>query len=128
MRAPGTLLLGRYDRGRRLRLVARTAPLSTAARRDVGAVLRPAGPEHPWRDVRFSAGWGRGDLDFTPVDPELVVEFVADTSVDEGPLAAPREGSPGQDRCGGWSGAAVRGVTTTHVVARAQFARPDNNW
>jgi ATP-dependent DNA ligase len=84
MHAPSTLLMGRYDHAGRLRLVARTAPLPTAARLGVGALLRPGGPGHPWHGVRFSAGWGRGDLDFTPVQPELVVEFLADTSVDEG--------------------------------------------
>lgn len=82
--APSTLLLGRYDAAGRLRLVARTAPLATAARREVGALLHPAGREHPWHGVTFSAGWGRGDLDFTPVRPELVVEFLADTSIDDG--------------------------------------------
>ncbi|MFF9285428.1 ATP-dependent DNA ligase [Streptomyces griseosporeus] len=82
--APSTLLLGRYDQADRLRLVARTAPLSTAGRREVGALLHPAGREHPWHGVRFSAGWGRGDLDFTPVRPELVVEFLADTALDDG--------------------------------------------
>jgi ATP-dependent DNA ligase len=82
--APSTLLLGRYDHAGRLRLAARTAPLATAARREVGALLHPAGREHPWHGVHFSAGWGRGELDFTPVRPELVVEVLADTAVDDG--------------------------------------------
>lgn len=84
VRAPATLLIGRYSSAGRLWLVARTAPLPAAARRDVGALLRPGALDHPWRGVRFSAGWGRGDLDFTPVAPALVVEFIADTSVDAG--------------------------------------------
>ncbi|MEV6833521.1 ATP-dependent DNA ligase [Streptomyces sp. NPDC051133] len=84
VRAPGTLLLARYDSAGRLRLVARTAALPAAARREVGALLTPAGADHPWHGARFSAGWGRGDLDFTPVEPELVAEFLADTAVDDG--------------------------------------------
>lgn len=81
---PATLLIGRYDPAGLLRLVARTAPLPAAARRDVGALLHRGGGDHPWHGIRFSAGWGRGDLDFTPVAPELVAEFLADTAVDDG--------------------------------------------
>ncbi|MEU8471924.1 hypothetical protein AB0F30_29170 [Streptomyces sp. NPDC029006] len=77
-------MLGRYDPAGRLRLVVLTSPLPAAARREVGALLAPANAGHPWHGVRFSAGWGRGDLDFIPVQPELVAEFVADTAVDEG--------------------------------------------
>ncbi|MEU6597890.1 ATP-dependent DNA ligase [Streptomyces flaveolus] len=84
VQAPATLLVGRYDSAGRLRMVARTAPLSTAARRDVGALLHRGGLDHPWYGVRFSAGWGLGDLDFTAVQPQQVVEFLADTSVDDG--------------------------------------------
>ncbi|MEU3862475.1 ATP-dependent DNA ligase [Streptomyces sp. NPDC028722] len=84
VREPSALLLGRYDRAGRLRLVALTAPLPAAARREVGALLAPAEAGHPWRGVRFTAGWGRGDLDFIPVQSELVAEFVADTAVDAG--------------------------------------------
>ncbi|MFG3205311.1 ATP-dependent DNA ligase [Streptomyces sp. NPDC048192] len=84
VQVPATLLLGRYDLVGRLRLVARTSPLPIVARRDVGALLRPGGPGHPWHGVRFSAGWGRGDLDFTTVQPDLVAEVLADTAVDEG--------------------------------------------
>ncbi len=39
---------------------------------------------HPWHGRRFSGGWGHVDLDVTPVEPQLVVEFLADTSVDDG--------------------------------------------
>ncbi|MEU9480973.1 hypothetical protein [Streptomyces sp. NPDC048191] len=44
VRASGTLLIGRYDNTGHLRLVARTTPLPTAARRDVDALLAPGGP------------------------------------------------------------------------------------
>jgi ATP-dependent DNA ligase len=82
---PLTLLLARYDASGGLRLVARTAPLTTAARRELGSRLHAAGADHPWHGRRFSAGWGtRGELEYHPVRPELVVEFLADTAVDDG--------------------------------------------
>lgn len=83
--APSTLLLGRYDTGGKLRLVARSTPLTSSTRRAVVEHLSPADPDHPWRGVRFSSGWGaRGTLEFTPVRPDLVVEILADTAVDAG--------------------------------------------
>lgn len=83
--SPSTLLLARYDVSGRLRLIARTTPLATAVRRAVGAQLRLAGPEHPWHGRSFSAGWGAsGELEYRPVHPEVVVEFLADTAVDAG--------------------------------------------
>ncbi|WP_160160096.1 hypothetical protein [Streptomyces sp. SLBN-115] len=83
--SPSTLLLGPSDASGRLRLVARTTPLPTAARRDLGTRLRPADTDHPWRGRRFSTGWGnRGELEFNPVHPNVVVEFLADTAVDDG--------------------------------------------
>ncbi|MFF3208438.1 ATP-dependent DNA ligase [Streptomyces sp. NPDC002962] len=83
--SPNTLLLGRSDASGRLRLIARTTPLPTAARRDLGTRVRPADADHPWHGRRFSAGWGsRGELEFDPVHPNVVVEFLADTAVDDG--------------------------------------------
>ncbi|MFI0212411.1 ATP-dependent DNA ligase [Streptomyces diastaticus] len=82
--APDTLLLGRRDAEGRLRMVARTTPLSAAARREVGSLLTAAGPGHPWSDVRFSGGWGsRAALRHTPVEPVLVAEVEADTAVSD---------------------------------------------
>lgn len=81
---PATVLLGRWDSGGRLRLVARTVPLTAQLRTELGALLQPAGENHPWRRVRFSAGWGRGELSFTCVRPCLVAEFEADTATDAG--------------------------------------------
>lgn len=82
---PLTLLLARYDHCGELRLVARTTPLPTAARRDLESRLSPAAADHPWHGRRFSAGWGtRGDLQYQPVRPEAVVEFLADTALDDG--------------------------------------------
>ncbi|WP_327686188.1 ATP-dependent DNA ligase [Streptomyces sp. NBC_00467] len=80
---PNALLLGRYTRGGRLRLVARTAPLPLALRDEIGALLTPADPGHPWWGMRLTVTWGsREPLAFTCVVPELVVEFLGDTAID----------------------------------------------
>ncbi len=79
------MLIGRYDAAWHLRLVARTTPLSRAAARQLGAILRPAESGHPWEGVRFSSGWGsRETLVFRPAEPEVVVEFRTDAAIDAG--------------------------------------------
>ncbi|MBO4259224.1 hypothetical protein [Streptomyces griseorubiginosus] len=81
--SPAVLLLARYDAVGHLRLAARTALLATAARRELAGRLHPAGMDHPWRGRRFSARWGtHGELDYHPVRPDPVAEFLADTAVD----------------------------------------------
>ncbi|MFG3282049.1 ATP-dependent DNA ligase [Streptomyces sp. NPDC048111] len=83
--SPGTLLLGRYDTDGRLRLIARSTPLARTAARQLAAVLSAADCGHPWESARFSAGWGSNEaLVFRPVEPEVVVEFRADTAIDAG--------------------------------------------
>ncbi|MFD8882110.1 ATP-dependent DNA ligase [Streptomyces erythrochromogenes] len=83
--APRGLLLGRLDAAGRLRLVARSTPLSRTATAELGAVLRPAGAEHPWWGREFSAGWGTKELlTFQPVVPDLVAEVDTDTALDLG--------------------------------------------
>ncbi|MFI1648175.1 ATP-dependent DNA ligase [Streptomyces avidinii] len=83
--APRGLLLGRLDAAGRLRLVARSTPLSRTATAELGAVLRPAGAEHPWWGRKFSAGWGTKELlTFQPVVPDLVAEVDTDTALDLG--------------------------------------------
>ncbi|WP_331729106.1 ATP-dependent DNA ligase (plasmid) [Streptomyces avidinii] len=83
--APRSLLLGRLDAAGRLRLVARSTPLSRPAAAELGAVLRPAGAEHPWWGREFSAGWGTKEpLAFQPVVPDLVAEVDVDTAFDLG--------------------------------------------
>ncbi|MFE6130084.1 ATP-dependent DNA ligase [Streptomyces sp. NPDC056437] len=82
---PNALLLGRYTRSGRLRLVARTAPLPLALRDEIGVLLTPADPGHPWWGIRLTVAWGsREPLSFTCVVPELVVEFLGDTAIDSG--------------------------------------------
>ncbi|MEU6603140.1 hypothetical protein [Streptomyces flaveolus] len=87
---PSTLLLGRYDTAGRLRLIARTAPLSATARREVGSLLFPGGTDHPWQHRRFFADWGtREAIDRRPVVPDVVVEFAGDTAVDRAATGIP---------------------------------------
>lgn len=82
-KSPLTIPSGRYDDSGDLRLVARTAVLNTAVRRELDHRLVPSGSEHPWRGRHFSAGWGAsGELEFRTVRPELVAEFVSGTAVD----------------------------------------------
>lgn len=84
-RSPTSLLLGRFDNAGRLRMVGRTTPLHRSAAAELGGVLRPAGPEHPWYGRQFSGGWNSAEpLVFQPVVPEFVAELVADTAVDAG--------------------------------------------
>ncbi|MFJ4953106.1 hypothetical protein [Streptomyces sp. NPDC088760] len=64
---------------------ARSTPLSRKAAAEVGAVLHPAGPEHPWWGRELSAEWGTKEaLVFQPVVPDLVAELDADTALDLG--------------------------------------------
>ncbi|MGW6706858.1 ATP-dependent DNA ligase [Streptomyces sp. NPDC054956] len=82
---PQLLLLGRHDETGRLRPVGRTVPLRPAAARELAELLTPAGPGHPWTGASFSSAWGTRDvLNTTLVEPELVAEISADTSVDRG--------------------------------------------
>ncbi|MFD9302169.1 hypothetical protein ACFWCB_05635 [Streptomyces sp. NPDC060048] len=79
------LVLGRHDSTGRLRTVGRTTALRPEQARQVAEHLAPAGPGHPWEDVRFAASWGaREALDTTLVRPELVAEISADRAVDRG--------------------------------------------
>ncbi|MET9162101.1 ATP-dependent DNA ligase [Streptomyces parvulus] len=81
--APGTLLLGRYDRAGALRYTGRTTPLARAVARSLEGVLVPTSGGHPWTGRTFTAGWGSRDvLDVTLVDPQLVVEVAVDVARD----------------------------------------------
>ncbi|MER0443049.1 ATP-dependent DNA ligase [Streptomyces sp. Edi4] len=82
---PQLLVLGRYDEHGRLRTVGRTVPLRPDTAQQVAAHLEAAGPDHPWRGVKFSSAWGSRDvLKTTLVRPELVAEISADRAVDHG--------------------------------------------
>ncbi|MFE7762482.1 ATP-dependent DNA ligase [Streptomyces sp. NPDC057438] len=82
---PLTLVLGRYDGSGELRMVALTTPLDTEARQELGRRLTRAGSEHPWHGRHFRAGWGsRSQVEYCPVRPDMVAEFVADAAFDAG--------------------------------------------
>lgn len=85
LQEPARVLLGRWDTHGVLRLVARSTPLPPRLRAELAGLLTPAGTDHPWHSVRFSAAWGtRKALAFTCVTPELVGEFEGDAAVEHG--------------------------------------------
>ncbi|TDC11948.1 ATP-dependent DNA ligase [Actinomadura bangladeshensis] len=87
--APESLILGRYDAGGRLRVVARTTPLAPSARTVLAGVLRHAGPDHPW-PPELPAGVAGGlygahpPIRYVRTEPEAVVEFSGDAAVEGG--------------------------------------------
>jgi ATP-dependent DNA ligase len=82
---PDQLVVGRYRDGE-LVVVGRTGPLSPRQAAELAAVLRPAGPGHPWPERigtgRF--GGGRLQVPLTRVEPTVVVEVSADAALQEG--------------------------------------------
>ncbi len=85
VRQPQTLVLGRLDEAGALRPVGRSTPLRPDAARDLAERLTPAGPGHPWEDVRFMTSWGsRTPLDVVLVEPVLVAEIMVDTAQERG--------------------------------------------
>jgi ATP-dependent DNA ligase len=86
LNAPEALLLGLPDERGRLRVAGRTAPLMLPARRELGALLVPPQRAHPWPERLPSSRFGQlpGDLvEYTPTEPLLVVEVVADVCFEQ---------------------------------------------
>ncbi|WP_329521084.1 ATP-dependent DNA ligase [Spirillospora sp. NBC_01491] len=87
--APRILLLGRYTRAGRLRVVGRTAPLPAAAQAAIAGALTPAGDEHPWPG-ELPASWAGGlpgsepPIQYTRVVPDLVAEISVDAASERG--------------------------------------------
>lgn len=82
---PRSLVLGRLDQYGNLRPVGRSTPLRADAVRQLTGQLTAAGPEHPWKGVRFTASWGsRTPLDVVLVEPHLVAEVTVDTARERG--------------------------------------------
>ena len=80
---PGSLLLGRFDSGGRLRYAGRTIALDEREARITGRLLSPSQPSHPWAGRTFSVGWGSQEtLEATLVHPGSVVEISADIARD----------------------------------------------
>jgi len=83
IRSPVAAVLGRYDHAGRLRVVGRTSTIPRVARAELGALLRPAGPWHPWPSVLAPSRFGdAGPVDYTRVEPTVVVELTVDSAVD----------------------------------------------
>ena len=83
---PEALVLGHY-RGGRLRVVGRTSPLPLATRAELRSLLRPPRTEHPWPPRLPSSRFGQtpgGEIEYTQVEPELVVEVEVDTAFEQG--------------------------------------------
>jgi ATP-dependent DNA ligase len=87
---PSQLVAGRYRDGE-LVVVGRTSPLSPAQAAELAAVLRPAGPDHPWPDRIGTGAFGGGRLSvpLTRVAPEVVVEVSADAALQAGVFRHP---------------------------------------
>jgi hypothetical protein len=76
---PCALVLGRRDPATgQLRIAGRTTVLRPAQAEQMGALLRPAGPDHPWQGRITTASWGRR------AEPVVVVEVAPDTAVTAG--------------------------------------------
>ncbi|MCF6736667.1 ATP-dependent DNA ligase [Blastococcus sp. KM273129] len=87
---PGQLVAGRY-RGGELVVVGRSSPLSPAQSAELAAVLRPAGPDHPWPERVGTGRFGGGRLavPLTRVEPTAVVEVSADAALQAGVFRHP---------------------------------------
>jgi ATP-dependent DNA ligase len=83
---PTALLLGQFDQAGRLRYVARSHQIGTAAQRVLAASQLRAATSHPWPQP-MPAGWvgsfnqGRA-LVYTAVEPETVAEIEVDAAVE----------------------------------------------
>ncbi|MFI7643375.1 hypothetical protein [Nonomuraea sp. NPDC049400] len=88
-RRPSGLILGRYDRTGRLRVVGRTTRLTTQAAAELAPLFVPVSGAHPW-PVPLPPGWAGSPygqhepITYTPVQPEVVVEVLVDTAVEKG--------------------------------------------
>ena len=82
---PEVVIAGRYRGGEPV-VVGLTVPLTEAQSTELGAVLRPAKPGHPWPDEIAARRWGGRDSQkpLTKVQPAVVVEVLADAAIQAG--------------------------------------------
>jgi hypothetical protein len=78
---PDVVIAGPY-RGDDLAIVGRTVPLHPRQAAELGKLLQPAKPGHPWPDQISSQRWGGKDSKkpLTKVEPLVVAEVTADTA------------------------------------------------
>ena len=79
---PESIIAGLYAGDGQLVIAGRSVPLSTPQSRSLGAVLAPAGPDHPWPDTIIANRFGksRDRTSITKVAPSVVAEVDADTA------------------------------------------------
>lgn len=85
--APRALILGRYDRRGRLRVIGKTHPLPATV--DFADLFRAsAAGVHPWPTPLLASRFGlpgtTDPVEHTPVAPEVVVELEVDTAYEHG--------------------------------------------
>jgi ATP-dependent DNA ligase len=85
IRRPEAVIAGRY-RGEDLVQVGRTVTLSAQQSADLGAVLEPAGDDHPRPDEIGVGRWSKAGatVPLTKVAPTIVVEVAADAALQAG--------------------------------------------
>jgi hypothetical protein len=83
---PDVVIAGLYTTGGELVVIRRTVPLKPAQSAQVGAVLKPAGPRHPWPDEISSQRWGGRDAKkpLVKVEPVVIAEVTADAATQAG--------------------------------------------
>lgn len=76
------MFAGQYDQAGELVIVGRTGPLSPAQSRQLGVLLSPARPGHPWPDEITAYPWGGRDAakPLTKVEPNVVAEVAVDSA------------------------------------------------
>lgn len=87
---PDTVVAGLVRDGV-LTIVGRTSTLTPHQSRELGALLIPAGPEHPWPAEISSSrfGSGRDTVPLVRVDPDVVAEVLADAALQAGAFRHP---------------------------------------
>jgi hypothetical protein len=87
LQAPQALILGRIDDSGRLRVAGRTSGLPVRWQTELAAVLQPPTRIHPWPMTIPSSRFGQlpaTPIDYTPVNPAVVVELDADVAFEQG--------------------------------------------
>ncbi|MGC4942231.1 hypothetical protein [Kribbella sp. DT2] len=79
---PEYVIVGRYRSGE-LVVFAHTTALTESQSVQLGAVLTPAKPGHPW-PAEISTRWRSAKRPLTKVEPTLVVELAADAAAQAG--------------------------------------------
>jgi hypothetical protein len=87
---PHTIVAGLYRSGT-LEIVGKSTPLTSTQAKELGAVLVPAGLQHPWPDQVSSGRFGssRDTIALVKVEPLVVAEVLADAALQAGTYRHP---------------------------------------